>query len=406
MAIGDKIQNKFTSYTDSYTGVTVTRLTDPNHTSHHMYFYNKMTTNDGKYLLYCPELNGERQLYLMNLQDGEAVQLTEGEGIDDYGGMISSDDKFLFYQQGNSFFKMDLNTYERECFYTTPEGWKGSSPGMSDDNHYMTIVETKIDTIAATVGGKNWDFFAQNCLAKPLCRIVYIDVIKKQSHVVLQDRCWFGHTQIRPQDPDTILFCHEGPYDLIDARLWLVQSDGSNYRCCREQANDLILTHEFWLPDGSKLAFVYRETTGDKIENIRMIDPITLEEEILMPCSPFAHFICDKKNVYMVGDAQGSDVPIHLLDDASEPDHSGEVKNDFIYLIDVAKRKEMRLCYHGTSWRAKHGNPQDAHPHPFFTEDNKSIIFVSDREGKPCIYKVDLEGVELSDEKQAKEVQI
>ena len=188
------------------------------------------------------------------------------------------------------------------------------------------------------------------------------------------------------------MFCHEGPYDLIDARLWLVQSDGSNYRCCRQQPSDLILTHEFWLPDGSKLAFVYRETTGEKVENIRMIDPDTMEEEIFMPCSPYAHFICDRKNRYMVGDAQGSDVPIHLLKD--QPEEGGEIKNDFIYLVDVEKREERKLCYHGTSWRAVHGNPQDSHPHPCFTEDNRHVIFVSDREGKPCIYMVDLAQME------------
>ena len=43
-------------------------------------------------------------------------------------------------------------------------------------------------------------------------------------------------------------------------------------------------------------------------------------------------------------------------------------------LIDVKKRTEKKLCYHSTSWLAKHGNP-----HPCFSEDNKSIIFVSDR---------------------------
>ena len=393
MAIGDKIYNHFSTYTDPYTGTEVERLTEPDHTSHHMYFYNRMTTSDGTYLLYCPELNGERQLYMMNLENGEAIQLTEGEGVDEYGGMFSHDDKYVFYQQSNKFYKLNLADLSRECFYETPEGWNGGSAGMSDDNRFMSIVETKKDTVAAKGGGKNWDFFAQNCLAKPLCRIVYIDVEKKTSHVVIEDRCWFGHTQIRPGDPDTIMFCHEGPYDLIDARLWLVQSDGSNYRCCREQPNDLILTHEFWLPDGSKRAFVYRETTGDKVENIRMIDPETLEETILMPCSPFAHFICDKQNKYMVGDSQGSDVPIHLLNqEEQEKDRAaGIIKNDFIYLIDVAKRKEEKLCYHGTSWLAKHGGPQDAHPHPCFTQDNRYVIFVSDREGKPCIYRVDLE---------------
>lgn len=119
-----------------------------------------------------------------------------------------------------------------------------------------------------------------------------------------------------------------------------------------------------------------------------------------MACSPYAHFICDKQNRYMVGDAQGSDVPIHMLKDTDETQggettdaspSSCEVKNDFIYLVDVEKREERRLCYHGTSWRAIHGNPQDSHPHPCFTEDNRHVIFVSDREGKPCIYRVDLE---------------
>lgn len=47
MAIGDKIQNHFTTETDQFTGIKVTRLTEPDHTSHHMYFYNRMTTADG-----------------------------------------------------------------------------------------------------------------------------------------------------------------------------------------------------------------------------------------------------------------------------------------------------------------------------------------------------------------------
>lgn len=394
MGIGHKIQNTFVTEVDPYTQVPMTRLTAPDHISHHMYFYNKMTTSDGSKLLYCPVIDEERQLYLMDLHTGEAVQLTEGEGVDDYGAHISADDCYVFYQQQNAMYKLELATGKRECFYeSNEEGWRCGSWGLSDDNRFMALVETKQDTVAQKKpSGKNWDFFAENCLAKPLCRIRYVDIEKRTSHIVLQDNCWFGHAQIRPGDPDTILFCHEGPYDLIDARLWLVQSDGSNYRCCKEQPNDLILTHEFWLPDGSKLAFVYRETTGDKIENIRMINPDTMEEEVMMPCSPFAHFICDKKNQYMVGDAQGSDVPIHLLNhEEEEEDNGGEVKNDFIYLIDVAKREERKLCYHGTSWKAKHGNPQDSHPHPCFTEDNKNIIFGSDREGMPCLYMVSIE---------------
>ena len=44
MAIGDRIQNRFTAYRDIHTGVEVERLTEPGHVSHHMYFYNRMMT--------------------------------------------------------------------------------------------------------------------------------------------------------------------------------------------------------------------------------------------------------------------------------------------------------------------------------------------------------------------------
>ena len=56
MAAGRIIRNNFKEFTDELTGTKVTRLTEPDHVSHHMYFYNRMTTADGSRLLYCAEL--------------------------------------------------------------------------------------------------------------------------------------------------------------------------------------------------------------------------------------------------------------------------------------------------------------------------------------------------------------
>ena len=233
MSKGQIFHSTFSEYTDPHTGTVVKRLTDPSILSHHMYFYNRMTTSDGQYLLICQKRDEGRQLYTLNLHNGEIRQITEGDGVGQDSAMFSHDDKTIFYQQNNRFYAMDAQTLETHCFYQTPEGWSGSAPGMSSDNRFMSIVETKQDTLPPRDGSAGWNFFALTCQAKPLCRIVYIDVETGKSHVVLEDHCWFGHTQIRPNDPDTILFCHEGPYDLIDARLWLIQSDGSRYRCCR-----------------------------------------------------------------------------------------------------------------------------------------------------------------------------
>lgn len=53
MAIGARFKSTFVKETDPFTGVTMTRLTDPDYISHHMYFYNRMTSSDGKKLVMC-----------------------------------------------------------------------------------------------------------------------------------------------------------------------------------------------------------------------------------------------------------------------------------------------------------------------------------------------------------------
>ncbi len=393
MGIGNVVHNEFSTYVDDETGAVVERLTSPDVTSHHMYFYAHMTTADGRWLLYSPEVDGERQIYLMDLFTGDATQLTEGPGVDDWGAEFTSDERSVMYHQGDSIWKVSLDGGAREEVYRTPEGWHGRDIGVSRDVNALTLVEIKKDTMAAAIGGKNWDFFKQNCLAKPLCRIVYVDLDAGTSEVVHEERCWLGHTQIRPHDPDTIMYCHEGPFDVIDARMWLVSRDGSDVRCCREQPSDLILTHEFWEPSGEKLAFVYREMSGTGIEEIHEIDPDTLEERSVMPCQTYAHCICDKAGRFFVGDSQGDPTPIHLQreEDIEARRAAGKKLNDYVYLIEPACGNETRLAYHGTSWSARWGTPQDAHPHPCFTEDGRYVLFVTDRFGHPAIHRVDLE---------------
>lgn len=387
MTLGTLIKNDFKQFADPVTGAEVTRLTDPKFLSHHMYFYNRMMTADGRYLLMASDRGAGRQLYLLDLTTGEARQLTSGEDVDDFSGVISADDRSVFYQQADTIWQVDLETLDRHKVFQAQPGWQAGNWGLSEDDRYLAVVSIKKDTLPATRKKGSWDFFAETCLAKPLSQILYVDTQIGESRCLVEDRCWFGHAQIRPGDPDTVMFCHEGPYDLIDARIWLVQSDGSNYRRVRSQPTDVILTHEFWLPDGSNLAYVYRETTGKKQEEIRLADPDTLQDEALMSCSPYAHFISDHQGKFFVGDAQGSEGPIHQLSQQAEVQSITE-SGELIYLINGQKKIEVPLAYHGTSWTATHGHPQDSHPHPFFTGDDQQVIFVSDREGLPAIYKV------------------
>ena len=111
-----------------------------------------------------------------------------------------------------------------------------------------------------------------------------------------------------------------------------------------------------------------------------------------MSCRAYAHCICDRGGEFFVGDAQGDPTPIHLQreEDILAREQSGKALDDFIYLIDVHERKEIPLAYHGSSWSARWGTPQDAHPHPCFTEDGRYVLFVTDRFGHPAIHRVDV----------------
>ncbi|TBL80280.1 oligogalacturonate lyase family protein [Paenibacillus thalictri] len=371
MAKGTIVHNEFYRFDDPYTGRSLTRLTAPEQVNHHPYFYYKMVTNDNRYLIYASDREDGRQLYRMDLQDGTAVQLTDGEGIHDFNSSLTSDDRYLIYCRGQQIARMDMSSLEEEVLYESPAGWRSNAnPGLGSDDRFLVLVEMNEKDVVPSKG--DWSVFEPQWAAKPHCRIVYLDMQQRTSCIVHEElNCWLGHPQIRPGDPDTILFCHEGPGHLIDARLWLVQKDGSRLRCAKPQTHDELITHEYWLADGSRFAYVYRHKDDLHHESIRLMDPETLEEEVWMNCSKYCHFISNSEHTRIVGDGQ---LP----------------EQHFIYLVDVQARREEKLVSHGTSWKT-YGNNQDAHPHPAFAPDGSFIIFTSDMEGIPCIYKVDLE---------------
>ena len=370
MAKGEKGKFSFETYRDKDTGREVMKLTTDNYLNHHPYFYNKMITNDNRFLIFSSNRDGSRNLYKLDLISGATDQLTEGQDINDFSPMLTSDDKFLLYSRGEKIIRMQLDTLMEEVVYETPQGWiTGGNPGISSDDRYLVLVEMKEkDRIT---GRGDWSAFEPQWAQKPHCRIICIDIRGNSGIIAYQDEhCWLGHPQIRPGANDTILFCHEGPGNRIDARLWLVSAGDLHAKCLKPQTHSELITHEYWLNDGSRLAFVYRNhKTGE--ETIRFLNPDTMKEEVLMQCSTYCHFISNRDNTRIVGDGQ----------DPAEP---------YLYLVDVNGKTEEKLCTHGSSFKS-YGNTQDSHPHPAFSPDGSFVIFTSDKDGTPGIYKVGLE---------------
>jgi oligogalacturonide lyase len=372
----------FKSFADPLTGRPVTKLTPDGVLCHHPYFYNRMFTSNGRFLVYAREEEKQRRLYMLDLEQGDSRLLigkTAGDDAllaEDFGVNLSADEKSIFYCRGNSIIRHDLAGGGEDVLYTTPEGWNGySNPSFSSDDRFIITVEIRSKDAIRSTGG--WDTFEPQWRAKPLCRLVLIDVEKKTPTVIHEEQLWLGHPQFRPHHNNDISFCHEGPATLIDARLWFIHADGSGMRCLHNQSRDEIVTHEFWLADGSRLGYVYRKMKGAEPDLTRHVDQKIFyvdtdqsREEFVMDCSIYCHSITSPDNVLMAGDGQDPEKP-------------------YIYLANLRDKTETILCRHDTSWKS-YGNTQDAHPHPAFSPDGKKIIFTSDRDGLPGIYTVSL----------------
>ncbi|MHA6485020.1 oligogalacturonate lyase family protein [Paenibacillus sp. strain BS8-2] len=376
------------TFRDAVTGKLVTRLTSDGVLSHHPYFYNRIFTSQGSGLLFATRHEGVSSLHLMNLESGESRQLTDGQDIMAFSANLSPGERWLYYVRGQSIVRTCMEDLHEETVYTTQEGWLAyDNPGMGADGEYMVTVEMKEEDRIETHGG--WSAFEAQWEARPHCRIVRIHLATGRSEVMYEERCWLGHPQLRPGDCDTIMYCHEGPAHKVDSRVWLLR-EGKGISA-RPQSPGEMISHEYWHPDGTAIAYVYRTqrnegwsssavvdpltyrpitNEAELKQQIRLLDPDTLQERVVMDCSPYCHFISNDDHSLIVGDGQ--------------TEHEG-----YLYLADPATGRETVLCGHGSSWRS-YGTTQDAHPHPVFTPDGKHVVFTSDRDGLPAVYMVEL----------------
>jgi len=365
----------FETRTDPDTGAKVTRLTPRAITCHRNYFYQKCFTNDGKRVIFGGEFGPDVghpakpnwNYHLLDLETATALQLTEGAGENTFGGFLSPDDRYLYFVRAErNLVRLHLDTLAEEIVYTVPEGWVGYGTWVANSAcTKMVGIEISADDWFPL---SDWKKFAEMFHRKPLCRLFSVDLATGERKVILEQRGWLGHPQYRPHDDTTVAYCHEGPHDLVDARMWFIDEDGSNRRCGKQHAEGESCTHEFWVPDGSAMIYVsYRK--GEATRWICRLDPATLADQRVMAMPACSHLMSNADGSLVVGD--GTEDP-------------------FLHLFDLRSGAHRRIAHHDSSWNVYKGNRQVTHPHPSFTPDERRVLFSADGEGEPGLYLVDI----------------
>jgi len=74
---------------------------------------------------------------------------------------------------------------------------------------------------------------------------------------------WLNHIQFSPTDPTLLMFCHEGPWHLVD-RIWTIRADGSELSKIHTRTMVMeIAGHEFWSPDGATIWYDLQTPRGE-----------------------------------------------------------------------------------------------------------------------------------------------
>ncbi len=369
---GKIIPLSFRTRQDSLTGHDVIRMTPPHIICHRNYFYQKCFTRDGNKLIFGGAFEGHWNYYLLDIARQQATQLTEGAGDNTFGGFLSADDRALWYVKENQQLRrVDLDSLEERVVYEVDSDWVayGTWVANSDCTRLVGIEIKKSDWQPLT----DWRKFREFYFTHPECRLINICLQTGERRVMLQEKRWLGHPIYRPFDDHTVAFCHEGPRDVIDARMWLINEDGSNLRKVRQHGVGESFTHEFWVPNGSALCYVAHKE-NDPRRYLFSADPLTLENRQLMAIPPCSHLMSNDDGTLIVGDGA--------------PHNTGDISlNDpFIWVFDIAKGTQTAICQHNTSWKVLNGDRQVTHPHPSFSPDNQWVLYTSDEEGMPALY--------------------
>ena len=248
---------------DRRTGVPVTQLTNYKGHSHHFYFTNPGWFSNGQKLLFSSDRENRTNLFSVDLRDYTIQQLTDLEPVplprevEFFRACKNPVKEEAYFWHDRELKAFNLVTNDIRTIYELEDGWNISMSNCSADGKYVYFGTWEdlshlfeVDLLRGYVG------FAETWEAKPLSRIIKVAADGSSSEVVFEENYWIGHVNTSPTRPELLTFCHEGPWDKVDNRIWCLNSETKEVWKIRPRTHpDERVGHEYWYFDGETIGF-------------------------------------------------------------------------------------------------------------------------------------------------------
>lgn len=384
--VGKQFPSEMETYTDPKSGRKITQLTKTGRNNHFYFTENSFTEGDRE-ILYAHS-DGEKfaDLYAMDLKSGIRTQVSDltGEFKHVNFGTKSPDSKYMLAYCDGDLYRFDRDTASLTLLYKTPDDYILTASSISHDKRYVAVTMIEKVTFEKPFSPNNYDGFIERFYAYKRGRMVILTIDGRCCETVMHDTHWINHVQFAPDTNVYIMFCHEGPWNLVSQRIWLFNTVTKEVKPCFRQMQDDSVGHEFWTPDGL-ICFDNRGKGHDGTITIDKTQATVMESDgkDAIPWVGFAD-----KNGEVI---RRLDVPYYCNHYHGNKDNTklvGDAVNDIV-LIDISGQKASYevLCEHNTSWLG-HGS----HCHPTWSWSNDKILFASDRDkmGYAQLYLIDM----------------
>lgn len=334
-AKGKDFPSEWGRYPDPATEFEVYRLTDPAHSSHLPAYYNRAVSHRSNFLLFASDRTGSKQAFRMNLKSGECRQLTEAQDLDGETVTLAQDERSFFWFDGPSLRQANLGSLRDREVYRIAEGWKrGPGASVTGDSVSATFAEARDQT----------------------SRLRLIGLMKSAAATVVETPFPMAHPITRPRRAQIL-------YRQGDEALWLVNFDGAQNRRLKTAPEGRI-GPAFWSTNGRSILYLHIPSDTSKLVAIREHTPDENLDKNISVTSQFAHFGSNGDASVFVGASRNRNSP-HIL------------------ILLRLTRRELTLCEHRSS------DPYSVAP--VFSHDSQRVFFESDRDGKPALYRVQVE---------------
>lgn len=367
------------AWIDKDTGHQIRRIVDRDGSNRSFYFHNhpfvKSLDEKEDLMVFYGSTDKGRQLFTVNLQNGEIRQLTTHPGKKG-GEIVGKKRREVFFQVRDTVFAAHIDRQTTRKVFVFPDDFKAHISTLNADETLLagTWAAPEKHEIYRNNPNKS-DYFDLIFDAKVLHALFTIDIESGKIEKIHSEKTWLGHVQFSPTDPDLLMFCHEGPWHKVD-RIWNINIQTRKVRKIHERTvHREIAGHEFFGVKGKSIWYDLQVPRGEsfflagyKVKNGRSIRYKMSRNEWSI------HFNISPDQKLFCGDG-GDSTQVAGAEDGM-----------WIYLFTPGKGrlKSERLVN-----MEKH-HYRNLEPNVHFSPDGKWIIFRANFEGSSQIYAVEV----------------